>query len=376
MTAILRCLPPTSEQSEYDANDLIVFDIPIDIGMALIPGSVYVTGNLTVTKAGGAALTLADGVGYDAKTGIGGYIDQTSTSILFREGGSGQVENNVAYPRYLHTLRETSQSFYSSALQSRSTMELVCGIDEYTPNVLLGQVDPDAGNVPRATGVNSFTHKLQVATNNASAPLDGRIYAAIHHNITLRSEKAPLTWSGVLPAGTNWKITDLNIHYMLIPVDLSVPPARVTATAVIASKSTVSTSSTTKAFSPPGTIASYTGTFIKADLAENENSLQTAQLPGLNAVRFEVSGADTIIRFPLKSEEEITLNYIMSMNPTVLQSDGIYGNLTGYGSGIGFLFPMPIDFSKTTFTVNLECDSTQFSGTWSWWSYFTSIITL
>jgi len=371
MSALYRSLPPSAQSSQYNPNALIPIDIPIDSGMALLVGSIRISGTLHAESAPNTPLVVADGVKYDSQAGIHGMVNSFVSTLRNADGTEeNTVENLPYYNRYAKMLFEANQSYYSQALSNATTMELRCGIDDYTPLVLGGERDKTRA----ATGDNSFAFKPLIAVNRTNQNVDGSKVSIIKLQMTLESLKGAFFTEvgGSFPAAFKWWLEDVYVHYILVPGNPEAAKSPLQYQKIYCSKRDVRSTETNLTFSPPASVISCSCTFIQALLAETANKLETVLLPDVNRVEFTIGGTDSVIKFPLKYQEEIALNYIMSLNPALLESNAIYANLLDKGYGIGLNLLLPQNLQQNRFGLNVQCGDV-FAGQWSMYAFFSCI---
>jgi hypothetical protein len=338
---------PDTNLPSYTENDLLTFVIPIAPNEELEQQSIYISGTLTTTKNSGPAVPLAsaDLVTYDAQAGIHGFFRSVIVSV---NGGNGEnvVENISNYNRYAKMFYEANQHYITQGLTNSSTMELRCGLDSYTKYVLPGSLDDD---YTTANGDNFFSFMPLVSVNRTMNNISGEKVSQIKIQFTLEALSGCL--SNPTPvANLAYSLKDLRCHYNVQPLSGS-GKLPLQFLKVITSKTAIQSSEVNLTYQPPANVISLSCTFNKKG---NIKQLMTDLLPNVQRVEFMVSGADYLLKFPLKSEEEIIYNYIKSLNNNLIESNAIYANLLGYGYGIGLNFGSPVDMRNSRMSINIQ----------------------
>ena len=337
--------PDTNSPSGFSDSDLITFIVPVDPGMEVVAGSIYISGSLTVSKTGGV-LVVGDGVEYDSLAGIHSFFDNIVTYVN-RGQGDEIRENAISYWNYAHTLFEAKAHWLTHALQSSAGIELRCGQDTYTTQVLLGQrTDDNSAN----TGINSFSFLPLICANQTSANISGDSVNSITIAMTCRAALQAL-YAPAPVAGLAYNLSDMRLHYGVVQSAPGAKPVPNEYKKVLVTKTTIQSSNVTLQYAPPGMVLATSCVFNKIGTAK---PWQTSQIPNVTRVEFSVNGADYTMKFPLNTEEEIILNYIKSLNYPMRESNAIYGNLLGYGYGIGINYLTPIDFRKNRLGINIQ----------------------
>jgi hypothetical protein len=354
--------PDTNSPNGYSSNDLLTFIIPIDADQEVEQGSIYVSGTLHVEKTGPAPLLATDNVQYDAQAGIHGFIRGVVVSV---DAGAGDmiIENNPTYSRYAKMFYEANQHYITQVVQNSASMELRCGQDSYTPYVLTG-IRNDANNAN--IGDNSFSFLPLVSVNRTTGNLGGDKIRKIKIQFTLDSVSSIFTNPNAV-AGLDFRWLDVKCHYNTQPLQPSQAPLQFFK--IINTKTVINSSDVNLTYQPPANVLSVSCTFNKKG---NTKLLMTDQLPNVTRVEFAVSGADYTLKFPLKSEEEIVLNYIKSLNSNMMESNAIYANLLGSGYGIGLNYLNPINFLQSRMSINIQSALTA-NEQYTMYTYFTCI---
>jgi hypothetical protein len=169
-------------------------------------------------------------------------------------------------------------------------------------------------------------------------------------------------------ANLAYSLKDLRCHYNVQPLSGS-EKLPIQFLKVITSKTAIQSSEVNLTYQPPANVISLSCTFNKKG---NMKTLMTDVLPNVQRIEFMVSGADYLLKFPLKSEEEIVYNYIKSLNNNVLESNAIYSNLFGYGYGVGLNFGSPIDMRNSRMSINIQSSVSQ-SELYNMFTFFTCV---
>ena len=354
--------PDTNSPSGYTSNNLLTFIIPLEPDQELEQSSIYVSGTLHVEKTGPAPLLATDNVQYDSQAGIHSMVSNVVTSI---DAGAGEsvVENLPTYSRYAKMFYEANQHYITQVVQNSSSMELRCGQDSYTPYILTGvRTDTNGGN----TGDNSFCFMPLIALNRTVGNISGKKISKIKIQFTLDSVSSIFTNPNNV-ASLAFNLKDVKCHYNTVPAQAEVAPLQFIK--IIATKTTIESTDVNLTYQPPGNVIAVSSTFNKKG---NPKVLMTDQL-NVSQVEFAVSGSDYTLKFPLKSEEEIVLNFIKSLNNNMTQSNAIYANLLGHGYGIGINYLSPVNFLQNNrMSINIQ-RALNSNDSYTMYTYFTCI---
>lgn len=360
-----KTIVPETNSAEYSDGDLITFVIPIDPDQELDQGSIFVSGNLEVMS-GANVLTAANGVQYDSQAGVHSFIDSVVCSV---NTGAGDMilENIQNYNRYAKMFYEANQHYITQAFKNSSTQELRCGQDSYTSYVLQGtRNDANGAN----TGLNSFSFMPLICVNRTSQNIQSSKVKFIKIQLTL-STSALTLYNPNNVANLTFKWKDVKCHYTCSPISQETKPLNFVK--IISAKTNIQSSEVNLTYQPPANVIAVSMTFNKknnTDVANKTKYLQTDQLPNVQRVEFTVAGYDYTLKFPLKDENEIVLNYIKSLNPRMLESNAIYANLLGYGYGIGLNYLSAINFLNSKMSINIQSAITE-SDLYTTYIYFT-----
>ena len=86
--------------------------------------------------------------------------------------------------------------------------------------------------------------------------------------------------------------------------------------------------------------------------------------------------SEYVLRYPLTNNGEIVYNYIKSLNYSVLESNAIYGSLTGSGWGIGLSYGQPIATVGLPLSVYINSDVGLQSESYDMFIIFTCVAAL
>jgi len=378
MSTNYRVITPESESSSYKPNTIINFNVPIPSGYTFAMGSLRITGNLTVTKADPPVpLDGTENVAYDSQAGIHGFIRNiVSTVSNVNTGMETVIENISYYNRYCKSYFEAGEHFYSQALNSKTSNELIVGQDLYTKYILLGEKKFDGGNFNTNTGTNSWAMKPQIALNRTSTNISSGQCTNLKIQITLESETGPLFVMGVgaFPANLAWSLSDLKVFYIMYP-EITPVTTPLEFVKIYNSKRDLISSLSNFSFNPPSNVLAISCNFTRENVGDTKNKLQTEVVNFVKNVDFLISGSESYIRFTQKELEEIVANYILSLNPLFLESNAIYSvnQNKGYGIGINFL-KNPINMKQNKLSVSIELS--QFMNKYAMYAFFTCIDTV
>jgi hypothetical protein len=336
--------PDTNSPSGFTSNDLVTFIVPLDKASDLVKGSMYISGQLTVLKTGAVPVTSADAVEYDSQAGIHGFIENIVTSVNTGAGDSLR-ENISQYASYAHAFVEANQHFLTQALQNSASMELRCGQDTYTSQVLIGQRLADNS---ASTGINSFAFAPLICMNRTAKDVCGGVVQSIRIQIQLKNI-SQIFYNPNAVAGLTYNISDLRLYYGTVPTVSDMSPNQFTR--IMCTKTSINSSFVTLSYAPPANVLAVSLNF---NASGSPKPWTTDQIPNVSRVEFSVGGADYTLKFPLTSEEEVVLNYIKSLNYAMSESNAIYANLLGRGYGIGLNYLGPVDFRRNRMGISIQ----------------------
>jgi hypothetical protein len=361
-------VPPTGNATNYKNGQTLEFQLRLARGQALQAKSIYVTGTLKVLVGGNPIdNTNADQklIQYDAQAGIHGFFLNASSYI-----DGKNIEAITDYPQLAHNIFEANSHYITQANSNSSTMELRCGVDSYTNYVMLGVQDVAGAN----TGENSFAFKPLVALNGTSRDITGYDCETVKLVFVMNSTaNIPYNPAGV--PDITWEISDVLLHTLYIEdPTMERPKDKLSYIKRVVYNNTLSTSRGSFSYTLNERIMANSMTFNRRDDALKPWT--TDILPNVTLVSVNIGGSEYVLRYPLTNNGEIVYNYIKSLNYGVLESNAIYGSLTGSGWGIGLNYGQPIDTAGMPLSVYINSDVGLMSESYDMFIIFTCVAAL
>lgn len=280
---------------------------------SLKEGTLRLTGLLSVTDNGAPVLPLTAALNPNA----GAHSLLNHLMVMFN---GSMVESIVEYPRFVAAETEALHSCIELGALSDQIVELktVSQTGQKTSLSTLpvvGQVTGDqADKIP-------FSILLRCCMNNSSAPISFNKTGQVHLRFTLQ-QPSDVFWAPTLNvADLSYTISEMALRYEThddIPMKEKTILERVSYAGQQTIVSSYNTFSTTSPTSFDSAILLFrNSTHVNSgnalwDPVLNENFYQDGASIIPNYLEYSLSGQDTPLSFPLRSQEEFLTNYIMA----------------------------------------------------------------
>jgi len=344
---------PNSQRDSYSENDSVDFLLSFE-GEKLKRNTVRLSGYLTVVKADDTPIN--GDVKYDGMLGIHAFCDSFNTQIdgVF-------IENQQAYARAVKTAVQANQSGSSQGAETSKSIELRCGNDEMTKEILKG-LD---GNKPLP-----FSMQPHICLNNVLSG-DLQYNGGVMVNVRL----APVldVFYGADAVGVKYSITDLKMSYETV-VDDGKKEEVVMLTKTMVRNNLVSSNHqlSTKV---PVLALSVSGTFIKTNNLSKSTTNNTAcEVLDVTRLEFEMNDGTGYQSYALESRNEILYNYILANGNSQHNDFSLKKLSQGIGYGIGLNFnDSTIDFHEKKFGLSVISSASNVDP-YTLFMYFTGVI--
>jgi hypothetical protein len=292
---------PVAEAEQYTPNSVVDFLIDVGVGNAILPNTLRLNGVLFVQDANGNNIVGDENLKIDGRVGCNAIVQQIITQFSDRT-----IENFQYHPRYLAMKSQTNETVAGKMLNAHNATEVKTMVDDMEPWILASPT-PDVATYGR-----SFSVKPMCCLNSASGSLAYTKTGQVKISITLASSQQ------ILYGG------DASTHsYIVKELELScrvasdqTAPKDVVMSVLSCVKQNITSNNTSLSVIVPIPTQSFSASFKKqadeADTTLNYTSLDT--LPSCERVELSFSDSlSNLIEFPLETNEEITLNYAVSM---------------------------------------------------------------
>lgn len=350
MATIFQAVLPSSQKASYNPGDLLSFRLqtPALVGYGIVPGSLRLSGTLTVGVAGTPLTRLAntDRVYWDAVCGMHGVINQLSVS----GDRVGTIESISDYARCVATLRNAEMGTVQSTLDSMRALELAMPDNYATQPVAFGQA---AGQFATPTAIRPLC-----CLNNASDVIPFDKTGNLEINII--TNQALTFLHGTDVAGKSYSLADIQVSYFIAPVKAG----KVQLSKLECLYRTMPSSSASFQTRSSMVVSRLLMSFIPTTNLTNpvNNSLQCVNA---NIQRMVLTYGDgqSLVTTSFNNTQEIASAGLFavrvgtdfaSSNGTVVSLQAPYTSAAANGYVIGSAFPGGVDVRQTTLGIQLE----------------------
>ncbi|MAG85851.1 MAG: hypothetical protein CMB97_00335 [Flavobacteriaceae bacterium] len=329
MSILYKSTLPSSVRASYTENENVSFRLSFE-GQEILQNSVRICGKLVINN-------IDTDTTYDALVGVHGVWSGVSVECDKR----GMIENLRALPRWMKMSMEARQNDTEALSNSINVTSLTLARDNQTRKFLDGV---------KTVKYLPFASRINCCLNNTDNPISWSRTGAVTLNVRLSSMNQFLTKAG---ANTTYELQDLELMYQTRPESSKAP---IKASSYYMVKHTLDSQQSSIQTKIPNNVASVSCSFILAS-RENSNDYsnwETALLPGVERVQFTINQSQSLIRFNLKSEQEILYNYLVSMGVRDLNNirvSKLNNDKSGYGIGMNMYRPI-------SESIGFECVST------------------
>ena len=355
---------PTSLKTSYSSNDIVDFNVQPKPGRSILPGSFRFSGEIGIqvqATTGGAwrPIEELDYINVDAFAGVHSIIRSINTQVNART-----IENTQLYPRIVAMMRQATNTLGSLNTDSTLLSEMCGTVNRFQ---LLGT---------RSTSVNASSYKMASFSilpmnclNLASAPLSQTQFGNIQMSFTLAD--------AIECFYTSRKSTDLyfsgaksynNIRYVVVNPQLDWVEVAGTSSAPITMpvkelfQQTISSSSSYLNITCPALYNAVSMSFLAQSKANSlfHNNYGCDKLLGIDeqgSVEILINSADTIIPYPILTYQEVSLNYLKSLNGNMGKNVILNQAMSDAMSfGIGFAM-LTSSFDRVAVNLKINPDS-------------------
>lgn len=342
---------PNVQKASYQGGDLVTFDISADMAKALVPGSLRLTGSLTVGIIGDPPTQINAGtqVYMNPLIGVHGAIDQISTTSSTK----GTLENITDYGRAVITMRQAKFGQVEATSTAVASLEL-CMPDAYSTQPLFRGHDAN-------TLANDFCISPRICVNSSatSVPFSrlGTISIAMilaQPSRFLHGANAPLC---------TYLLSNLQLTYLATQAtkDMNQPIVMAKTECVRRQLATGSTSFQTNA----SLIASkLLGTFVlQSTLSDPTLDHYRSINLDIEQLGFTYNNSDELVSFLQEGQNEIIANFLFAsqersvFRSALATSQGINAVTTSPvqgGYGVGACFSPAVDMSRNQLGVTIN----------------------
>lgn len=338
----LKSITPRTQLAQYTSNQEVNFELLHD-GEALKANTIYMTGKLVVA---GADRTLENF--YDNFAGVASLFENVNTRCdLYQE-----VISNYGRLNKMKNALMLSPDQLTSGL--KNSTEMLCHHLSKTPTIL--------ASANTAANAFSFAHFFNFGLNQMTGDLDSAKSGKI--NISFKLVSPQKCFFGANSAGMSYTLTDLELHYMTVPVGSPSVSIRI----VEDTQKLIQTSNTTIAntFVNPIDAVLVSFSTVDSETVATQNSLvcQNPSLAKMSWVYNDMS--NQLVSYEIESQEEQMLSgfYVMDsmgcgidLREKVLLSiqDAVHNETDKFV--VGLKIGQLMDFSRSGLGLNVRINN-------------------
>lgn len=285
----LKSISPRTQLAQYNPNQEVNFELLHD-GEALKANTIYMTGKLVVVGANRAQETY-----YDHFAGVSSLFENVNTRCdLYQE-----VISNYGRLNKMKNALMLSPDQMASGL--KNSTEMLCHHLSKTPTIL--------ASANNAANSFSFAHFFNFGLNQMTGDLDSAKSGKI--NISFKLVSPQKCFFGGNSAGMSYSLTDIEMHYMTVPVGSPSVSIRI----VEDTQKLIQTSNTTIAntFVNPVDAVLVSFSTVESETTATENALvcHNPSLAKMSWVYNDMS--NQLVSYEIESQEEQLLSgfYVM-----------------------------------------------------------------
>lgn len=344
---------PNVQKTSYVGGDMITFELNADPNLAILPGTVRISGAILVGKSTTFdQIDLGAEVFMNSTVGMHAAFDQVSVSCPLR----GTLENISDYGRTVLTVRQSVSGQLESTSDSQLAQEL-CLPDAYSYSQLF---------YGRGAGQNfrtlDFCVAPQICLNQSAQMIPFKRTGTITVQTTI-SQKYRLL-HGDDAATSDFRLSNLQLTYIAAPVIAKMTEMPVVLGKTECVRRQLATSSTSFQTNASLSASSVLATFIpQADLADPaEDSYKSVNIQ-IAQLGFTYNDGDSLVSYQLDSQEEIMMNYLFALkdgadfSSALAMVQGLNSDIESpahMGYGIGAKFEPAVDMVKSQLGVMIN----------------------
>lgn len=331
-------VPPQNVALQYRSNDTVDFVIAAVPGRVLMPNSVRLEGQISIST-GGVGMALNQAINLSLLTGVHSCIDSVTTTT----DALGVVENLQNYSRFAEMVRLASTS-NQGLCDSEKSSEL-CTPQAYHQSALL------------AAGGSDFSLKPVFCLNRSDGPIPFTKSGAMRVSFRLARANIALYGGQVQPT-TVFSLSDLRLRYLTMD-DPSVTSAAMLVEASVTQA--INSNSASITVSAPLLARGFTasGLYQADELNPAMNSNRCSPF-GIQRLQIQYNDSDNkLISYMQDDQPSIRRFALESLRASTGTSALAQRNLTTTGMLIGQFFDkfQPLQDSRITMNILSDVDN-------------------
>ncbi len=349
MSQIFNSTMPISVRETYGEFSQVDFLVQLKAN-AIQQNSFRLNGKLKVFKDGTTIpATLADGIFFNAFSGISSLINIASVSI----NSTQTIENIASFGRLAGMKKQAKYTLPQLSASSLASLEL-CG--NLNNRLLLGEVGED-GYVSFSLAIDNCLNNMMGGVIHPSKVQEMRLMLTLESGLNaFHINKTDSTAVSV-----NYLLKDLMLTWTEVPA-----PAQAESIGIISyfltQQSIVSKVSNLNIMTGSNPADSLSISFIKQKNKSNarRDANLCEYLGEVERVEFEMNSNSSVNMYPLESESDIALNYYRSFQqPTSKMTKNSITSLATFGTcayGVGIQYPES-QGDKLTMSITIKDDA-------------------
>lgn len=339
---------PASQRASYQPGDLLSFRLESPgEGLGIVPGSIRLSGTMSVTDAAGARIAQTDAVMWNPLIGAHACINQLSVA----SEKLGTLESISDYGRAVATLRAADTGALETTSAAHKALEL-CMPDGYaTQRVAYGQ-SADVFATP-------FCISPMMCINQASSNIPFQRTGAM--TVTMILSQASQFLHGADAAGKLYALSNVQLVYY---VAASPNNKRIEMMKTECLLRTLPSASS--AFQTRGSMVAtrMLMSFIpQAQLGDQAFDQYRSVNAGVQRLSFTYGDSSNVVTTTFRNQQEVMANYLFAMRTsagfasalaTVIGLDSLPSSSAHGGYGVGIMFDGGIDMTSTQLGLVLE----------------------
>jgi len=344
---------PSSLKQYYSENDIVDFIIKMKPGRAILPGSIRLSGQLSVetNRADAKALVLEDMVHLDQYAGVHSFFRSINTQV-----NNSTIENVQQYPRIVSMMTQANQTLESLTSSSSNLCELK-GLTNHFQLVGNSYVG-DASTI-------SFSMLPQISLNMASDMLSQEKFQNVQLSMVLANSVEALYTSlkeddARMTSVDKFSALEYKLYNLLLSwteVDMMGKPDTVVMPVKHVYNQTVTSETSYLNVTTPMLYNAMSISFMKQSERNSifHNNLKCDKIFGLDDVggslELLINGTDTIIPYQIEDYQDVAQNYLKSLNGNINKNVIMNKFLENNTFGIGFAM---MTSSNDRLAINLK----------------------
>lgn len=340
-----RAVQPLANKATYGPGESNDFETRLEPGSSYGRGSFRITGTIDVRR-GGNPITVNDEIYFNPYAGWHSLFRQFITRLSDFNGSNESLERYGGMVAMRNQARVSQDAYYG---EIDKPLEGFVGSER-------------ASNWVLAQGEQSFSLTPFIICNRSNMDIPSTLCPTIEIHWQLAPAQEVLYGPGMDNTVT-YTIRNLELYFDAVPTMGDVKKEALFFNKTTHKSYTIDSNLVDIQFDIPGLSNSVSSTFIiQTDESDvTKDYLAAQKLPGVRNVRFSYNGSDSAqFSFPIKSQEEILVNYQKSLggmegNSLLLQNiqrNVLEGEARNWG--IGVAFGQLRDLDKIRFQLSIE----------------------